>query len=129
MGHLRFLECGKVLLSRTSKAQTIKSINKLDLVKIKYVCSSGEHINIPVPQQEEGGNLVRRQASRKFPGEPVTGIWCFHCCGQGSIPGREMRSCKPSGMAEKKKKKRKIKLSKHIQMAKIAHEVVSANIL
>ena len=103
----------------------------MDLVKIRYVCSSGEHINVSVPQQEEGGNLIRRQASRKFPDEPVTGIWCFHCCGPGSIPGWEMRSCKPSGMAGEKKKRGKLNWVNIFRYSdgKIAHEVVSANIL
>ena len=27
----------------------------------------------------------------EFPGRPVVRTGCFHCCGQGSIPGREAK--------------------------------------
>ena len=33
----------------------------------------------------------------------MVSTWCFHCWGQGSIPGRELRSPKPGGVAKKKK--------------------------
>lgn len=30
---------------------------------------------------------LRKKQKREFPGGPVIRIWCFHCQGQGSIPG------------------------------------------
>ena len=36
---------------------------------------------------------------RDFPGGPVAGTQCFHCWGPGSIPSRELGSCKPQRVA------------------------------
>ena len=42
----------------------------------------------------------------KFPGGPVLRTWYFHCWGLGSTPlVGELRTCKPSGTAKRKKKK------------------------
>ena len=49
-------------------------------------------------------SIVYKFSKREFPGGPVVKTWCFHYDGLGSIPGRELRSHKPSGAAKKKKK-------------------------
>ena len=41
----------------------------------------------------------------EFPGGLVVRVWCFRY-GLGSIPGQGLRSCKPRGKDQKKKKKR-----------------------
>ena len=43
--------------------------------------------------------VARKTGFRDFPDGPVAGTRCFYCWGQGSIPGRELGSCKPQGVA------------------------------
>ena len=43
--------------------------------------------------------VARKTVFRDFPDGPVAGTRCFYCWGQGSIPGRELGSCKPQGVA------------------------------
>ena len=45
-----------------------------------------------------------KENKREFSGGLVVRIQCCHCCGPGSIPGGELRSCKPCGEAKIKKK-------------------------
>ena len=49
------------------------------------------------------GKTSSRSESWDFPGGSVVRTLCFHCGGEGSIPGGELRSCKLCATAEKKK--------------------------
>ena len=40
---------------------------------------------------------------REFPGSPVVRIWCFHCCGLGSIPGQGTKISKAMQCSQRKK--------------------------
>ena len=42
----------------------------------------------------------------ELPGSPEVRTTCFHCKGQGSVPGRRLGPCKPRGEAEKKKEEK-----------------------
>ena len=47
--------------------------------------------------------FLKKWVIGEFPGCLVAKILGFHCCGLGSIPNGRLRSCKPRGMAKKKK--------------------------
>ena len=51
--------------------------------------------------------LIKYIKSWEFPGGPVVRLCVFIAEGVGSILGQELRSCRPYGMAKKKKKKHK----------------------
>ena len=39
----------------------------------------------------EGHRTLKSEPSEELTGTPVVRAWCFHCCGPGSIPGREIK--------------------------------------
>ena len=52
--------------------------------------------------QAEVTHFFKKEMSWDFPGGPTVRTLHFHRRGRGSIPGWELRSHKPSGMARKK---------------------------